>query len=161
MILKNSDLQIGNIIASGKVFNNTSTIGKVLEIGNDEKEFEQIYCECSESFEWFFKDNYCGVPLTEDLHNIFGVKKDGFLNFVYDISRFDIKNETCLVFSGDYLFLRDKINEPNSPPYDFITIWNKDIKKEFYVHEFQNLYKEITGKKLLFDFEKVVEIYNL
>ena len=62
-MLKNSDLQVNNIISSGTIFKDTSIIGKVLSIGNDEQEFEQIYCECSESFDWFFRDNYCGVPI--------------------------------------------------------------------------------------------------
>jgi hypothetical protein len=47
-----TELKIGNYIASGNVFKETSTIGKVLEIGNEDREFEQIYCECEESFEW-------------------------------------------------------------------------------------------------------------
>jgi len=61
-------LLIGSYIANGKIYNpQTSAIGKVLEIGNEEREFEQIYCECNESFDWFFKDNYCGIPLTIEI----------------------------------------------------------------------------------------------
>jgi len=160
-MLKNTDLQVGNIIVSGIKFSDNSEIGEVLEIGNDEREFEQVYCQCAESFEWFFKDNYCGVPLTEEWHDIFGVKKDSFMSYVYDISVFNKPDERCLVFSGDYLWLREKnINGPL--PYDFMVIWNKDIKKEFYVHEFQNLYKVMNNnKKLKFDVEMAMERINV
>lgn len=160
MILTNDKIQVGNVIASGKVFTDTSVIGKVLEIGNDECEHEQVHCECEESFEWFFKDDYCGVPITEKWHNLFGIEKDGFLSYVYDISVFE-KNDKCLVFSGDYLYLREPNTEKGTPPYDFMVLWNKDIKKEFYVHEFQLLYEIISGKKLKFDFEQAVEDYNI
>ena len=62
--IQTNELRIGNLIASDIKYNSTSIIGKVLEIGNNEREFEQIYCECAESFEWFFKNSYCGIPLT-------------------------------------------------------------------------------------------------
>ena len=62
--IQTNELRIGNLIASDIRYNSTSIIGKVLEIGNNEREFEQIYCECAESFEWFFKNSYCGIPLT-------------------------------------------------------------------------------------------------
>lgn len=62
------EIRIGNIIISGNngKYYEDGIIGKVLEIGNDEREFEQIYCECEESFEWFFKDNYFSIPLTKE-----------------------------------------------------------------------------------------------
>ena len=86
------------------------------------------------------------IELTEEWHNLFGVKKDGFHEFTYDISRFE-KGKLCLVFSGDYLYLRES-EKPNTIPSDIICIWNKDLMKHFYVHEFQNLYKSITGNEL-------------
>jgi len=148
-MLKNTDIRIGNIIANGIEYKDTSVIGKVLSIGNDEDENEQILCECSESFEWFFKDNYCGVPLTGEWHEKFGAEKNGFLEYIYDISRFK-NSDLFLVFSGDYLYIREygEINRIKVPT-DLICLWNKDLKKEFYVHEFQNLYQLITGKELI------------
>jgi hypothetical protein len=51
-MLKNSDIKVNNFIATGKEYNHsTSIIGKVLSIGNDDQEFEQVYCECEEAFE--------------------------------------------------------------------------------------------------------------
>jgi hypothetical protein len=40
-------------------------LGRVLQIGSLDQEFEQVYCECDESFEWFFRDNYFGVPMSD------------------------------------------------------------------------------------------------
>jgi len=65
--MKSNELKKGNWIASGTEFKETSAIGKVLSIGNDGCEFEQLEVECEESFEWFWKDNYCGIPITEDI----------------------------------------------------------------------------------------------
>jgi len=49
--------------------------GKVLSIGQEDQEFEQIYCECEESFNWYFRDNYFGIPLTKEWLVEFGYKK--------------------------------------------------------------------------------------
>ena len=79
-ILKANELRIGNYITSGVngVFNkDLMNIGRVVEIGNIDREFEQIYCECEESFEWFFKDNYFGIPLTDEWFEKWGFCKDG------------------------------------------------------------------------------------
>lgn len=64
-----SEIRIGNYIQSGNngVFAGDGTHGKVLSINQEEVDFEQVYCECEESYDWFFKDNYFGIPLTEEL----------------------------------------------------------------------------------------------
>lgn len=56
VILRNSDLRIGNFIASGYSEETIDTwiIGKVITILSDEVEHEQIEVETEESFEWFF-----------------------------------------------------------------------------------------------------------
>lgn len=76
--LQAGDLRIGNFIISG----NNGTFdtdyldyGKVLSIGQEDQEFEQIYCECEESFNWYFRDNYFGIPLTKEWLVEFGYKK--------------------------------------------------------------------------------------
>lgn len=86
------------------------------------------------------------ITLTEEWHNNFGVQKNGFKNFEYDICPFGNKSKV-FIFSGDYLYIRDMSGKDRSED-DLITIWNKDIKKEFYVHEWQNLYFAFTGKEL-------------
>ena len=90
--------------------------------------------------------NYLPITLTEEWHNNFGVQKNGFKNFEYDICPFGNKSKV-FIFSGDYLYIRDMSGKDRSED-DLITIWNKDIKKEFYVHEWQNLYFAFTGKEL-------------
>lgn len=74
--LNAAQIRLGNYIMSGNNGNYCSSglIGKVLEIGNDDREFEQIYCECEESYEWFFKGNYFPIPLTKEWLYVFGFK---------------------------------------------------------------------------------------
>jgi len=83
----NSDIRINNLIASGKEFSDISTIGLVRSIGNDDVDFEQIEIECEDSFEWLFKDNYCGVPVKGCLLEHTGFNKhDALLTTLFEIS---------------------------------------------------------------------------
>ena len=79
VILRNSDLRIGNLIASGysEEIEDTWIIGKVKTILSDEVDYEQIEVETDESFEWFFKDCYFSIPL----------KKDWLIKFCFYINR--------------------------------------------------------------------------
>ncbi len=123
--MKANELRIGNFVASGVSYSKTSSIGKVLEIGNLEREFEQIYCECEESFDWFFKDNYCGIPLTEEWLLKFG---------------FDKKDKSYI--KNSFLFIN------NNSIYKFLyklSIIESEVK---YVHQLQNLYFALTGEEL-------------
>lgn len=86
------------------------------------------------------------IPLTAKWHNKFGVKKNGFGSFEYDTSPFNDKARV-FIFTGDYLMLRDMSGD-NRMEDDLITLWNKDLMKEFYVHEWQNLYRDLTRKEL-------------
>ncbi len=130
--LQAKDLRIGNWIASGKEFKDTSIIGKVLEIGNEEREFEQIYCMCEESFEWFFKDNYCGIPLTHELLERCGFKKveEEALVETYDAPGFDL-----------WIF---KSRDGNY--YDYHT--PDGGKPLIGLHDLQNWYRFRTGSEL-------------
>ena len=118
------ELIIGNKIASGVEFKETSIIGTVLEIGNLEREFEQIYCECEESFEWFFKDNYCGIPLTEEWLIRFGLERKNGYPYKYLDGYIKIRN-------GQYFF----------------KYYQLEIELP-YVHTFQNLAYALTGTEL-------------
>lgn len=121
------ELRIGNYIYSGKEFSELSQIGKVLEIGNEEREFEQIYCECDESFEWFFKGNYCGIPLTEEWLLRFGFNNHGYENLCWSL---------------------DKVTIYGTEDTFGIRI-NDEIAVDFYyVHQLQNFYFAITGEEL-------------
>lgn len=88
---------------------------------------------------------YRGIPLTDEWHNKFGVIKNGFGDFVYEISK-----RQLIVFSGDYIFLRD-LDGSEKPSYkdNICTLWNKDLKKrDINIHEFQNLHYALSGKEL-------------
>lgn len=154
-MLKNSDLQVNNIIASGKEFKDTSIIGKVLSIGNDEQEFEQIYCECEESFEWFFKDNYCGIPLTNDILEKAGFEKQ-LVSYLKRIKVTYSNWESIeLVENNDkngywYLSFRqgDYVDKNELHKNDFVFI-RRDLQ---YVHELQQIYKFFTKEELNLDF---------
>jgi len=49
-----NELRIGNWI-NLSLRQDLPIYGKVLSIGTEDQEFEQVYCECEESFEWAFK----------------------------------------------------------------------------------------------------------
>ena len=143
-------IRIGNYIAASanKDSKDTWVIGKVKTILSSDVDFEQVECECEESFEWFFKDNYFGIPMDSDWHKKFGVEKDGFDSYRYKLPR---KNniDITIIFSGDYVMLMQ--GEEGKPRHDvdIISIWNKDLtRRDIYVHEFQNLYFLLAGEEI-------------
>lgn len=90
-----------------------------------------------------------GIPLIPeillkcrfDLHEGLIIK-----SFHLSISNFPNKYHVISV-SGDYVYIRegnDECRENDS----IVTVWNKDIKKNFYLHELQNLYYALTNKEL-------------
>lgn len=95
------------------------------------------------------KLNWLPIQLTEEMHNKFGVYKNGFNNFEYELpikNNFSIK----IMFSGDYVFLRQS-NSHNIHEDDVVSVWNKDLtKRDMYINEFQNLYFALTGEELTF-----------
>lgn len=88
---------------------------------------------------------YKPIPLTEEWHNKFGIKKNSFLSFEYELPHSNNIN-LKVVFSTDYVFLRQSnYNEAD----DIVTLWNNDItKRKMYVHEWQNMYRVLTGREL-------------
>ena len=125
-MIKASELRIGNIIASGVVFSDTSLIGRVLSIGSLDCEFEQIYCECEESFEWFMRDNYCGIPLTPEILEKMGILKSHGTPW-HRMGSFAVNPYIC---GG-------------------LVEWkNTAIGERPHLHELQNLYFALTGTEL-------------
>lgn len=125
------ELRVGNYVVAGNngTLYKDGAIGKVLSIGSEEQKFEQIYCECDESFEWFFKDNYFGIPLNEEW-----IVKLGF-TYVEYMDRFEILGYFRVSFSdrGD---LRINIGGE---------CFDVHCK---YVHSFQNLFYALEQKEL-------------
>ena len=143
--MKATELRIGNYIVSGNngKFDIDMGIGKVLEIGNEDREFEQIYCECEESFEWFFKDNYFGIPLTDEWFIKFGFYKDGeywsknINDYKYCFMWRDWAKNWA--FYQEYTDSPNKQDEGQKYPISF------DIQ---YVHQLQNLWFALQHKEL-------------
>jgi hypothetical protein len=129
--MKSSELRIGNFIASRKEFSDISTIGEVHSISSLDAQFEQLEVETDEDFTWFFKDNYCGIPLTEEWLLKFGFK----LTEVDYYERFDcvihLDINRIFIAHGEY---------PNS--------FESEIAIPKYVHQLQNLYFALTGTEL-------------
>lgn len=142
-MIKAKDLRIGNLIATGTIFKETSNIGKVLSIGLEECEFEQIYCECEESFEWFFKDNFCGIPLTEEWLIKFGFKKIITPWEYFKGETIHYQNEFCWVYLLGECF-EIEIN----------TLCERhNLARQYkYVHELQNIHYSITNQELTIKF---------
>ena len=135
MELKAKDLRIGNLIWSGKSNDSTKEqpFGhwhKVISIGNDDQKFEQIESETEESFEWIFKDNWTGIPLTEDI-----LLKCGF-NKHHACMVLPLLTACCLIYA---IKKREFFMDFNGIDVEY------NLQ---YVHQLQNLYFALTNKEL-------------
>ena len=94
-------------------------------------------------------EKYRPIPITEEWHNKFGITKDGFGSFNYNICPFN-KRSKVIVFSGDYIYLRDfgEVNGKPSTEDSICVLWNNDRRGVIPVHTFQNLCHALTGKEL-------------
>jgi len=134
--MKASEIRIGNLIASSgnKEDIETWVIGEVISISSLDSEFEQIEVETAESIEWFFKDNYFGIPLTEEWLLKFGFTSIGKLHPTFKKGIYIIEEGII----GDKYNLRKVINKDES----------LFIVKFQYVHQLQNLYFALTNTEL-------------
>jgi len=158
-MLTNADIKVNNFIASGKEYNHaTAIIGKVLSIGNDEQEFEQVYCECEEAFEWFFKDSYCGIPITFDILTKYCGFSKPMIGSYKRIKSTLAKWESIELSENNdgnglwYVAFRqgdfEELNELHKNDFVFL---RRNVK---YVHELQIIYKFLTGEELEIDLLK-------
>lgn len=90
--------------------------------------------------------NVEGIPLTEEWLVKFGFEQGALGSWIKSISIFGNLRE--LSFSGDYLYLREGKEVYGSGDDDLCVLWNKDVMKQFYVHQLQNLYFALTGEEL-------------
>lgn len=127
-------LMLGNIIQSGNngTYIDSGTVGVVLQIGQLDQEFEQVYCECEESFDWFFRDNYFGVPLSDYWFEIFG---------------FTRMTESAPAI-GDFSWWEDDQVTINNVYRGLWSIDEGSLPLRW-VHDLQNAYLHSTGKKLV------------
>ena len=149
--MKSNQVRKGNWIASGVEYGETSTIGKVLSIRNDDCEFEQLEMECSESFEWFWKDNYCGIPITEAL-----LLKMGFELNNYTQKEYYLPFEDA---TGSHAYFNFKFFK-NGRVDSYLNGIEESVKnikdlKFQYVHQLQNLYHATSFKEI-----KIEDLYE-
>lgn len=142
-MIQANELRIGNWVNLG-LRDDIKNYGKVLSIGSLEQKFEQVYCECEESFEWAFKDNYCGIPLTPEILNKCGFKKD------LDTKQWSNPSDTVGILIDEHNRLREKrgleIDERREG--FFVETYYSYIELE-YLHQLQNLYFSLTGTELV------------
>lgn len=93
------------------------------------------------------EDAIIGIPLTHELLLSCGFVVDGFGAHIISINPYDMGIK-LLKFAGDYLYIVDGLSEKTPHKFDLVTVWNKDLMKEFYLHELQNLYFALTRTEL-------------
>ena len=139
--MKATELRIGNFTQQGVVVEITRCIKDSFRVWNDGQ------------LKSFRDDEVAPILLTEEWHNKFGVEMK-FKHFTYKLPI--IKNiEISIIHDLDYVYLRQR--NDNHPMNDsIISIWNRDlVKRDMYVHEWQNLYFALTGAEL-----KLKEVEN-
>jgi hypothetical protein len=155
--MKAKELRIGNFI-----FEDDGIIAKIIgfcpfdnSVRCDEKEgcnlLIDVYPQDGTIRKGYEIDiNFCKpIKLTEEWHNKFGVSKNGFNQFEYELpakNNFHIK----VVFNDDYVMIRQGGINQNPLDDDLVSVFNRDlVKRDMYIHEWQNLYFALTGKELI------------
>ena len=143
-MIKNNEIRLGNYL--NYMILNSVRQGQVTTVTKNRLVIDGITSKylCAEP-----------IPLTEEFHNMFNCIKDGFGSFEYELPRKNNIN-VSIVFSDDYVMLKQcDINTPLRDT-DIVTIWNKDVKnRDMFVHEFQNLYFDLSGEELTLKKETV------
>jgi len=119
---------VGQIVVDAKFFVKYEIYGQSMLLSNPPK---PIFEPISLTEEWLIK---------------FGFEQQGLGSNTKSISLFGNLRE--LIFSGDYLYMPEGVNEFRTDVDDICVLWNKDVKKQFYVHQLQNLYFALTGEEL-------------
>lgn len=133
--MKANELRIGNLVGFGE---------SILEVCFIEE--DSFRAKDNENQTW--KNTWADIkpiPLTEEWLLKFGFEKNRD-SFSKNIGLFSQGER--LSFSGGYLYITDS-EEPNTIPTDVITLWNKDVMNNLYVHQLQNLYYALTGEELI------------
>lgn len=98
--------------------------------------------------------NYYGIPLSpEILEKCEGVWLSPFGDYVLSVYPHKLGNGfKNLIFCGDYLYLEEGPDKLKPQERDVITLWNKDLMKQFYLHQLQNLFYVLVGSELPISF---------
>lgn len=88
-----------------------------------------------------------GVALTPEILEKCGFKLDGFKQYGIDLPKIISLSDRRIYFAGDYLYLQE--GSGRNPSLDLVTLWNKDLMKNFYLHSLQNVFYALTGEELI------------
>ena len=146
-MIKANELRIGNWLSVNE--DGPDVNKQIVYIGKDCKGFDGYFLNfgaMSVSLEGR-EDNVTPIPLTPEILENYGFIKDGFGAYNIAVKNNYQTSKGILSFSGDYLYLRHE-NDNNKSNDSICTLWNKDLMKEFYVHDLQNLYFALTGEEL-------------
>lgn len=146
-LLELDELRIGNIVLyEGKPAHVTFLSRDI------DDEYEDTIGVCllgestNEKAHWNRELKIMPIPLSPAILEACGFVKDGFNGYSYVLYQF--KDHTReLYFAGDYLYMLEK-NGDQTGDREFMVIWNRDIKKQFYLHQLQNLVQAISGNPL-------------
>ena len=102
------------------------------------------------SFNEKIASEYSPIPLTPDiLEKCKGMWLSPFGDYIISVYPHKSGNGfRNLIFCGDYLYLEEGSDKLKPQERDVITLWNKDLMKQFYLHQLQNLYFTLCGKEL-------------
>ena len=139
--MKSNDIRIGNWVEyAGK--------GKVLVI-NSEADYDNVYLECDESFEWTEFSRLKGIPITKEILDNSGIESilwNGVVKQYYIM----VAGEHCalsLTF-GEMKGFPDRLDKAmiGAPPHTSGSVYGTfDIK---YIHQLQNIYYSLKGEEL-------------
>jgi cadmium resistance protein CadD (predicted permease) len=84
------------------------------------------------------------IILTPEILEKCGFVKDRFGEYSLDINPFDL-GVKVLFFSQDYLYIKEGMSDNK---FELVTIWNKDLSGDQYLHQLQNLFYSLCQKEL-------------
>lgn len=140
-MIKSNELRCGNL-----VWDNYGGIYKVVNINSEGFDYIDAVKPRFKAIGRYELEYIQPIPLTEEWHNRFGVKLNGFKQFQYDLTE-----RKSVIFSGDYVYLVDieRMDGIRGLDDNICTLWNNDLKRRnMYVHEWQNLYFALTQTEL-------------
>lgn len=92
------------------------------------------------------------VPIEPVFHESCWLKRNAFEQYIYE-THLPQGNVQKIIFTDYRVFLQ----QPNKPKPEIVTIWDVELRgRSMFVHEFQFMYLLITGKKLIFDLNHLI-----
>jgi hypothetical protein len=85
------------------------------------------------------------IPLTPEILEKCGFDINGFWEFEFILSDF---SKLVLDLRQGYLWLRESDLSKKPENDSIVCLWNRDLKKEIFLHQLQNLYFALTGEEL-------------